>query len=170
MQAVQKYYYPHSFFICLPFNQFIIFNFPPKKYGWCWKTQIMHLCGCGMDPSVLYYTPKTCIITGPNVLFGYQRDVFGDPLSLFNIFFPPHYYYYYYYYIRIWFFNYLKFVLHPMYHVHAMYMPCTCHLTAFGWRLLLWALLLHQHIQIPQCPQSASQLQFTHGHNFTYLF
>jgi hypothetical protein len=28
-----------------------------------------------MDPSVLY-TPKTCIITGPNVLFGYQQDVF----------------------------------------------------------------------------------------------
>jgi hypothetical protein len=37
---------------------------------------IMDLCGCVMDPSVLY-TPKTCISTGPNMLFGYQRDVFG---------------------------------------------------------------------------------------------
>jgi hypothetical protein len=50
-------------------------------------------------------------------------------------------------------------------HVHAI-------LTAFGWRRCSYELwLLHQqHIQIPECPQSASQLHFTHSHNFTYLF
>ncbi len=74
MQAVQKNYYRISFFICLPLlAQFIIFpkknmddaenTFGPSNYA---------PCGCVTDPSVLY-TPKTCIISCPNVLFGYQQ-------------------------------------------------------------------------------------------------